>query len=106
MQPRAHFRSFEILSKGKSGGFGLQEEERTPELFIRGRSTRSDAPLTIAATNDAYGLATRFSEIDPAIRLLADDNATSVDWSALVTRGQEEWPIAYLLPFGAFIPRQ
>ena len=42
MQPRGHFRGFEILSKGKSGGFGLvQEDERVPELFIRGRATYS-----------------------------------------------------------------
>jgi hypothetical protein len=42
MQPRGRFRGFEILSKGKSGGFGLlQEDERFPELFIRGRATYS-----------------------------------------------------------------
>jgi len=97
---------YDSLLTGRPYFLQLMDDLKIAELFIRGRSTRSDAPLTIAATNDAYGLATRFSEIDPAIRLLADDNATSVDWSALVTRGQEEWPIAYLLPFGAFIPRQ
>jgi N12 class adenine-specific DNA methylase len=42
MQPRGWFRGFEILSKGKSGGLGLlQEDERVPELFIRGRATYS-----------------------------------------------------------------
>ncbi len=42
MQPRGQFRGFEILSKGRSGGFGLlQEDERVPELFIRGRATYS-----------------------------------------------------------------
>ena len=42
MQPRGQFRGFEILSKGKSGGFGLlQEDERVPELFVRGRATYS-----------------------------------------------------------------
>jgi hypothetical protein len=39
-QPRGAFRSFEILSRGKSGGFGLLEgDERLPELFVRGRGT-------------------------------------------------------------------
>ena len=42
MQPRGQFRGFEILSKGRSGGFGLlQDDERVPELFIRGRATYS-----------------------------------------------------------------
>jgi hypothetical protein len=43
VQSGGHFRGFEILSKGKTGGFGmLQEEERLPELFIRGRATYSE----------------------------------------------------------------
>ena len=42
MQSRGHFRGFEILSKGKGGGFGLlQDDERVPELLIRGRATYS-----------------------------------------------------------------
>ncbi len=42
LQPRGHFRGFEILSKGKSGGFGLvPEDECVPELFVRGRATYS-----------------------------------------------------------------
>jgi hypothetical protein len=39
----------QILSRGKSGGFGLlQEDERIPELFIRGRATYS---ANLNATN-------------------------------------------------------
>jgi hypothetical protein len=42
MQQRGAFRGFEILSRGKSGGFGLaQEDERIPHLFVRGRATYS-----------------------------------------------------------------
>jgi len=42
LQPRGQFRGFEILSKGKTGGMGLlQEDEHVPELFIRGRATYS-----------------------------------------------------------------
>ena len=84
----------------------LMDDLKIAELFIRRRNTRSDALLTIDATNDAYDLATRFSEIDPEVKVLANDSAPSVDWSAMVAKGQEEWPIAYLLPFGAYIPRQ
>jgi hypothetical protein len=42
MQPRGAFRGFEILSRGKSAGFEtLEEDERLPDLFIRGRATYS-----------------------------------------------------------------
>jgi hypothetical protein len=42
MQSRAEFRGFEILSKGRSGGFGLvQDGDRVPELFVRGGATYS-----------------------------------------------------------------
>jgi hypothetical protein len=42
MQARGQFRGFEILSKGRSGGFGLlQDDERVPEVFVRGRTTYS-----------------------------------------------------------------
>jgi len=42
MQPRASFRGFEILSRGKADGFGLvQQDERVPDLFVRGQATYS-----------------------------------------------------------------
>jgi N12 class adenine-specific DNA methylase len=42
MQPRGSFRCFEILSKGKTGGFGMiQEDERIPDVFVRGHATYS-----------------------------------------------------------------
>jgi N12 class adenine-specific DNA methylase len=42
LQPRGALRGFEILSRGMSGGFGpLQEDERIPDLFVRGRATYS-----------------------------------------------------------------
>src|ERR1700722_13990492 len=48
-QPRGDFRGFEILSRGRSGGFGmLQGDEHLPELFVRGRATYS---ANLNATN-------------------------------------------------------
>ena len=42
LQSRGVFRGFEILSKGKPGGFGLlQDDERTPDVFVRGRTMYS-----------------------------------------------------------------
>jgi N12 class adenine-specific DNA methylase len=41
MQPRGAFRGFEILSRGESGGFGLLQDDRLPELYVRGCATYS-----------------------------------------------------------------
>src|SRR5580658_3898454 len=42
LQLRGVFRGFEILSKGKTGGFGLlQDDERIPDVFVRGQTTYS-----------------------------------------------------------------
>jgi hypothetical protein len=49
MQPRGSFPGFEILSRGKNSGFGMvQEDDRVPDLFIRGRATYS---ANLNATN-------------------------------------------------------
>jgi hypothetical protein len=77
------------------------DDLKIAERFIRSRSGVSDLPLTIAATNGAYSLAIRFADIDPKVTVLPNDSASTVDWVSLVAKSQEEWPIAYLLPFGA-----
>jgi hypothetical protein len=42
MQPRGAFRGFEVLTRGKRAGFGaLQEDERIPDVFVRGYATYS-----------------------------------------------------------------
>ncbi len=49
VQRRGAFRGFEILSRARLGGFGLlPEEERLPEVFVRGRATYS---ANLNATN-------------------------------------------------------
>ncbi len=49
LQSRGAFRGFEILSRARLGGFGLlPDEERVPEVFVRGRATYS---ANLNATN-------------------------------------------------------
>jgi hypothetical protein len=49
MQSRGTFRGFEILSRGKTGGLGtVKEDERIPDLFVRGHATYS---ANLNATN-------------------------------------------------------
>jgi N12 class adenine-specific DNA methylase len=75
IQPRASFRGFEILSRGKADGFGLvQQDERIPDLFVRGQATYS------ANLNAANPVGTAQS-IEHALRnldKLADDQRSRV----------------------------
>ena len=42
LQPRASFRGFEILSKGRGTALGLiDQDDRLPEIFVRGKATYS-----------------------------------------------------------------
>jgi len=75
MQPHASFRGFEILSRGKADGFGLvQQDERIPDLFVRGQATYS------ANLNAANPVGT-VQSIEHALRnldKLADDQRNRV----------------------------
>lgn len=95
---------YNSLLTGRPYFLQLMDDLKIAELFVRSKSARSDLPLMIAATNGAYSLAIRFMQIDSSVKVLPNDKAPSVDWDALVKKDQDEWPIAYLLPFGSFIP--
>ncbi|HEY6374823.1 MAG TPA: acetylxylan esterase [Edaphobacter sp.] len=94
---------YNSLLTGRPYFLQMMDDLMIAELFIRSRNTPSHLPLTIAATGDAYGLATGFSEIDRSVTILPSKTATAVDWSAAVSKGQEQWPIEFLMPSGAFI---
>lgn len=82
------------------------DDLKIAELFIRSKDRQSHPsrqPLAIAARGDAYSLANRFSEIDREVTILPTQFAPILDWSNLVTKGQEQWPIAFLMPSGALI---
>jgi pimeloyl-ACP methyl ester carboxylesterase len=97
---------YNSLLTGRPYFLQMMDDLKIAELFIRSRNPRSHLPITIAATSDASGLAMSFSEIDPEVKVLPDSNATSIHWSALASEGKEQWPIAYLLPFGAYLSKQ
>ena len=83
----------------------MMDDLKIAELFVRRGNAQShlQQPLAIAATDDAYNLAVRFSEIDRGVTILPTKSAPDMDWSTLVTQGQEQWPIALLMPSGALI---
>jgi hypothetical protein len=82
------------------------DDLKIAELFIHSPDMQSHLlgrPLAIAASGDAYSLVNRFSEIDREITILPTKSAPILDWSNLVTKGQEQWPIGFLMPSGALI---
>jgi hypothetical protein len=84
----------------------MLDDLKIAQLFIRNRDSRSGRqPLTLAASGgDAYTLAIRFQELDPQVKVLAPESASILNWATLVGQGQEQWPIAFLMPSGAMIP--
>jgi hypothetical protein len=97
---------YNSLLTGRPYFLQMMDDIKIAELFIHSRDAQShlpQRPLTIAATGDAYSLATRFQEIDPSVKILPTESATKLDWSTLVTQGEEQWPIVYLMPSGALI---
>jgi hypothetical protein len=94
---------YNSLLTGRPYFLQTMDDLKIAELFIRSRDKSSHLPVSIAATDDAYSLATQFSKIDQEITILPNKTATTVDWSKVVTQEQEQWPISLLMPSGALI---
>jgi pimeloyl-ACP methyl ester carboxylesterase len=96
---------YNSLLTGRPYFIQMMDDIRIAELFIRSRNVQPhlpQQPLTIAAVDDAYNLAIRFSEIDRGVTILPTKSAPT-DWSTLVVQGKERWPIFLLMPSGALI---
>lgn len=94
---------YNSLLTGRPYFLQMMDDIKIAELFIRSRNGQPNLPLTIATTGDAHSLAIRFQQIDPTVKILPADSAPALDWSRLVSQGQEQWPITFLMPSGAFI---
>jgi Acetyl xylan esterase (AXE1) len=93
---------YNSLLTGRPYFLQLLDDLKIAALFIRSQSGRA-LPIKIAAVTDAHSLAASFIEIDADLQLLPDDHAPSFDWAELVKQKQEQWPIVYVLPFGALL---
>ncbi|MGB6743425.1 MAG: acetylxylan esterase [Terracidiphilus sp.] len=98
---------YNSLLTGRPYFFQMLDDLKIAELFVRSRNPgASQEPLTLTATGEAYTVAIRFREIDPLVKILAFESASTLNWSTLAAEGREQWPIAFLLPSGATIPAQ
>jgi cephalosporin-C deacetylase-like acetyl esterase len=98
---------YNSLLTGRPYFLQLMDDLKIAELFIHNRDPRASRELiTLAPSGEAYSLAVHFKEIDPQAKILPPKSSSTLDWSTLVAQGQEQWPIAFLLPSGAAIPPQ
>jgi hypothetical protein len=85
---------YNSLLTGRPYFLQMMDDLKIAELFIRKRNARLPRePITLAATGEAYSLAVRFKEVDPQVKILKQESAPVLNWSALVAQGQEQWPI-------------
>ncbi len=59
--------------------------------------------LLVSGAGEAYTLASHIAELLPEVELLPGQAGKLVKWSEIVERMQENWPVEYLLPGGAYI---
>ena len=94
---------YNSLLTGRPYFLQMMDDIKIATLFIHSRNAGNQRPVTIAAAGDAYALAARFKEMDPSVQLLPASPKPRLDWSSIATRGQEQWPIVFLMPFGTSI---
>jgi hypothetical protein len=95
---------YNSLLTGRPYFLQMMDDLKIVELFIRSLNSQFPRePLTLDATGEAYSLAARFQEVDPEVSILKQESAQVLSWSTLVAKGQEQWPIAFLMPSGALI---
>jgi cephalosporin-C deacetylase-like acetyl esterase len=98
---------YNSLLTGRPYFLQMMDDLKIAELFIHNRDPRALREfITLAPSGESYSLAVHFKEIDPQAKILPSKSPPTLDWSALVAQGQEQWPIAFLLPSGAAIPPQ
>jgi cephalosporin-C deacetylase-like acetyl esterase len=98
---------YNSLLTGRPYFLQMMDDLKIVELFIRSLNSQFPRePLTLDATGEAYSLAARFQEVDPEVSILKQESAQVLSWSTLVAKGQEQWPIAFLMPSGALITTQ
>lgn len=93
---------YNSLLTGRPYFLEMMDDIKIAELFVH--SLDSHLPrqhVTLVPNGEAYSLALRFQQIDPQVEILPPESASILDWSTLAAQGQEQWPIAFLMPSGA-----
>jgi hypothetical protein len=94
---------YNSLLTGRPYFLQLMDDIKIAELFAHNRNHPHQPvqSLALAASGEAYSVAVRFREVNPRVTILTSAPAPILNWSTLVAQGQEQWPIAFLMPSGA-----
>ena len=92
---------YNSLLAGRPYFLQMIEDAEIVSRFVREKLGARQIQVT--AGGEAYTLAHAIAEVLPGIDLMSSQDEEVIEWSRLVEEMRENWPIQYLLPYGAYI---
>jgi hypothetical protein len=92
---------YNSLLTGRPYFFEMIEDAEIANQFAKKKLRRTVTGVTAEGAN--YTVASAISEVLPGIKLVTNAEASVLRWSDIVEQKQEEWPIQFLVPGGAYI---
>jgi hypothetical protein len=92
---------YNSLLTGRPYFYQMVEDVEIARKFAKEKLQLHMTAVTASGAN--YTLASAVSEVLPGVRLLTNADAKVLRWSDLVEQKQEQWPIQFLVPSGAYI---
>lgn len=88
---------------GRPYFFQLMDDVRIAARFVESRDTARRPAIFLREAGDQKGIAASLLQVDGGYKLFPGESAPAFDWARAVATGQEDWPIAYLVPGGALL---
>ena len=92
---------YNSLLTGRPYFLQLIEDVEIATRFVR-QTINDQSKIAVIGAGDTYTLAYAASEVLPGIKVISEPHNPLFKWSAAVEEKRELWPIAYLLPDGAY----
>jgi pimeloyl-ACP methyl ester carboxylesterase len=92
---------YNSLLTGRPYFYQMVEDVEIARRFAKEKLQVNMTAVTASGAN--YTLASAVSELLPGVKLLTNPDAKVLRWSDLVEQKQEQWPIQFLVPSGAYI---
>ena len=93
---------YNSLLTGRPYFLQMIEDVEIATRFVHEKIT-DQSELAVIGLGDACTLAYAASDLLPGMKLLSQPNDRPLKWSTVVEEKREPWPIAYLLPDGAYV---
>ena len=92
---------YNSLLTGRPYFLQMIEDVEIATRFVR-ETINDQSEIAVIGVGDAYTLAYAASEVLPGIKVISEPRNRLLKWSTAVEEKRELWPIAYLLPDGAY----